>query len=163
MTRILAIADTHAKNLEALPKALLDEIGKADIVVHCGDYTQLPLLQELRGASRRFVGVYGNMDAYDIRAAVSAKTAFEVDGRRIGVIHPHWGCSSVGIEEAVAGEFHGVDLILYGHTHRACCETRDGVTLVNPGQAHADDRAEATSAVITIEDDGAFDVEIVSL
>jgi len=161
VTRILAISDTHTKSLSALPKALLDEIGKADVVVHCGDYTELSFLQELREASKRFVGVYGNMDSMDIRRTLSAKTAFVVKDKRIGVIHPHWGGASVGIEEAIAKEFHGVELVLYGHTHDACCETRDGVTFVNPGQAYADDMAKATAGIVIVGDKG-FEIEIVS-
>lgn len=162
MTRILAISDTHAKKLDVLPKALLDEIGNADIVVHCGDYTALPLLEELRNSAKRFVGVFGNMDAGDIRKEVSRKTAFVVKGKRIGVIHPHWGGASIGVEDDIAKEFHNVDMILYGHTHDARCETRDGVIFVNPGQAYADDTAKATAGIITIDADGVFNVEIKS-
>jgi len=161
MTKILAISDTHAKSLSALPKALLSEISTADIVVHCGDYTDISLLQELKHMAKRFIGVYGNVDSIDIRREVPAKTTFEIDGVRIGVIHPYWGGASVGIEEAIAKEFHGVDLVLYGHTHDAGYETRDGITFVNPGQAYADDTAKATAGVVTVGDKG-FEIEIVS-
>jgi hypothetical protein len=161
VTRILAISDTHAKKLGVLPKSLLAEIGKADIVVHCGDYIDLSLLEELRHSAKRFVGVFGNMDSTDIRREVPAKTVFEVEGRRIGVIHPHWGGAAIGVEEAIAEEFHGVDMILYGHTHDASCETRDGVTFVNPGQAYADDTAKATAGIVMVGDKG-FEIEIVS-
>ena len=79
MTRIVAISDTHAKNLDALPKALLAEISDADIVVHCGDYTSIALLKELRDLAKRFVGVYGNVDTIDIRQEVPKKTVFDID------------------------------------------------------------------------------------
>ena len=161
MTRILAISDTHAKSLDVLPRALLSEISTADIVVHCGDYTSITFLRELQALAKRFVGVYGNSDTADIRQEVSRKTVFDIDGKKIGVIHPHWGGASVGIEEAIAKEFHGVDLVLYGHTHDACCETRDGVTFVNPGQAYADDMAKAAAGIVTVGDKG-FEIDILS-
>jgi putative phosphoesterase len=150
MTRILAISDTHAKNLSALPKALLTEISDADIVVHCGDYTSITLLKELRDLAKRFVGVYGNMDNVDIRQEVSKKTVFDINGVKIGVIHPHWGGAPFGIEEAIAKEFHNVDLILFGHTHDAWTDTIDGVTLLNPGQAYSAFMEKVTAGIITV-------------
>ena len=150
MTRILAISDTHAKNLSALPKALLTEISDADIVVHCGDYTSITLFKELRDLAKRFVGVYGNMDNVDIRQEVSKKTVFDIDGVKIGVIHPHWGGAPFGIEEAIAKEFHNVDLILFGHTHDAWTDTINGVTLLNPGQAYSAFMEKVTAGIITV-------------
>lgn len=161
MTRILAISDTHAKSLSSLPKALLTEISAADIVVHCGDYTSMSLLQELKDMARRFVGVYGNVDDIDIRHELPEKTTFEVGGKRIGVIHPYWGGASLGIEEAVAKEFHNVDIVLFGHTHDAWTDTIDGVTFLNPGQAYSAFMEKATAGIITVGAKG-FEIEIVS-
>lgn len=159
MTRILAISDTHAKSLSALPKALLTEISDADIVVHCGDYTSITLLKELQALAKRFVGVYGNSDSVDIRQEVSRKTVFDIDGKKIGVIHPHWGGEPFGIKEAIAKEFHNVDLILFGHTHDAWTGTIDGVTLLNPGQAYSADMDKATAGIITVGAKG-FEIDI---
>jgi putative phosphoesterase len=159
MTRILVISDTHAKSLNAMPKALLAEISDADIVVHCGDYTSITLLRELRDLAKRFVGVYGNVDTMDIRQEVPKKTAFDIDGKKIGVIHPHWGGASLGIEEAIAKEFHNVDLILFGHTHDAWTDTINGVTFLNPGQAYSEFMEKATAGIITVGAKG-FEIEI---
>ena len=162
MTRILVISDTHAKSLRDLPKGLLKEIAAADIVVHCGDYTSLSLLHELRDLAKKFVGVYGNVDSIEIRREVSEKKTFEVGGKRIGVIHPHWGGASLGIEEAILKEFHNVDLILFGHTHDAWTGTVDGITLVNPGQAYSAYMEKATVGIVNVGAKG-FQVEILPL
>ena len=162
MTRILVISDTHARNLRDLPKGLLKEIVAADIVVHCGDYNYLSLLHELRDLSKKFVGVYGNIDSLDIIWEVPAKTTFEVEGRRIGVIHPHWGGAPFGIEEAIVKEFAGVDLILFGHTHDAWMGAVDGITLLNPGQAYSAYMEKATAGIIMVGAEG-FKTEILSL
>jgi len=159
MTRIVAISDTHAKSLSVLPKALLTEISDADIVVHCGDYTSIALLKELRDLARRFIGVYGNVDTIDIRQEVSKKTAFDIDGKKIGVIHPYWGGAPFGIEEAIAKEFHNVDLILFGHTHDAWTDTINGVTFLNPGQAYSAFMEKATAGIITVWAKG-FEIDI---
>ena len=159
MTRIVAISDTHAKNLDALPKALLAEISDADIVVHCGDYTSIALLKELRDLAKRFVGVYGNVDTIDIRQEVPKKTVFDIDGKKIGVIHPHWGGAPFGIEEAITKEFHNVDIILFGHTHDAWTDTINGVTFLNSGQAYSAFMEKATAGIITIGSKG-FEIDI---
>ncbi len=144
-----------------MSKALVADISSADIVVHCGDYTGLVLLQELREAAKRFVGVYGNMDMLDIRREVPRKTAFEVEGKRIGVIHPYWGGDSTGIKERIAKEFHGVDLILYGHTHDASYEVIGGICFLNPGRSYSESEEKITAGVITVGPD-TFEVEIKS-
>jgi putative phosphoesterase len=161
MTRIVVIADTHGKNLDVLPQEIYGEIMAADIVVHCGDYDRLSLLNQLRQVSKRFVGVFGNIDSIDIRAELPEKTVFEVEGRRIGVIHPHWGGPPFGIEEAIAREFEDVDVILFGHTHDVCHQTIDGVVFLNPGQAYRSFREAASVGIITIGPDG-IEVEVKS-
>jgi len=161
MTRIAVIADTHGKSLDVLPQEIYDEVVAADIVVHCGDYDRLSLLNQLRQVSKRFVGVYGNIDAIDIRAELPEKTVFEVEGKRIGVIHPHWGGPPFGIEEAIAREFENVDMILFGHTHDVYYQTIDGVVFLNPGQAYRSFREPASVGIIDVGVDR-IDVEIKS-
>jgi len=159
MTRIVAISDTHAKSLGQLPQELVALLRQADYVVHCGDYTSLSLLEELRGIAKRFIGVHGNVDPREVRDQLPPKTVFEVDGTRIGVIHPHWGGGPWGLEEDIAAEFDGVDIILYGHTHDTCHKTMGEVILLNPGQAYPAFRTPASAAIVTIDAQG-IDIEI---
>lgn len=161
MTRIVVISDTHGKNLDVLPSEIRDEVVNADIVVHCGDYDRLPLLNQLRRAAKRFIGVFGNIDSIDIRAELPDKAVFEVEGKRIGVIHPHWGGPPFGLEEAIAREFEGVDMILFGHTHDICHQTINGVIFLNPGQAYRSFREPASVGIVTIGPEG-IEVEVKS-
>ncbi len=39
----------------------------------------------------------------------------------------------MGIERRVLSRFSGVDVIVFGHTHKALMEERKGTLLVNPG------------------------------
>jgi len=161
VTRIAVISDTHGKNLDVLPSEIYDEVVSADVVVHCGDYDRLSLVNQLRQAAKRFIGVFGNMDSIDIRAELPEKTVFEVEGKRIGVIHPYWGGPPFGIEEAIAREFEGVDVILFGHTHDVYHQTIDGVIFFNPGQAYRSFREPASVGVVTVGSDG-IEVEVKS-
>ncbi len=150
MTRIVVISDTHGRDLSVMPPELLDEVESADIVVHCGDYDRLPLLNQLRRVARRFVGVFGNIDSIDIRAELPEKVTFEVEGRRFGVIHPHWGGPPHNIERDILREFEGVDVILFGHTHDAVCREIEGVTFLNPGQAYCYRTEAATAGIVVV-------------
>jgi hypothetical protein len=151
MTRIFVISDTHVRSLKELPQNLLNGLSEADYVVHCGDYTNIAVLRELRCLAKCFIGVYGNVDPREIRDELPAKTVFEVEGRLIGVIHPHWGGAPWGIEEDIAKEFEGVDIILFGHTHDTCHKTINGTIFLNPGQAYPSFRNPAAAGIITID------------
>jgi putative phosphoesterase len=161
MTRIAVISDTHGKSLDVLPQEIYDEVVAGDIVVHCGDYDRLSLLNQLRQVSKRFIGVFGNIDSIDIRAELPEKTVFEVEGRRIGVIHPHWGGPPFGMEEAIAKEFEAVDMILFGHTHDVYYQTINGVVYLNPGQAYRSFREPASVGIIDVGPHG-IEVEVKS-
>ena len=150
MTRILVISDTHGKSLDIMPPQLRAEISAADIVVHCGDYNRLSLLSQLRREAKRFVGVFGNMDSIDIRAELPAKAVFEVEGRRFGVIHPHWGGPPHNIERDIVKEFDGVDAIFFGHTHDVCYKTTGDVAFLNPGQAYRSYMEPASAGIVTV-------------
>ena len=159
MTRIVVISDTHGKNLDVMPEEIRDEVINADIVVHCGDYDKLPFVNQLRQVAKRFIGVSGNIDSIDIQAELPDKAVFEVEGKRIGVIHPHWGGPPFGIEEAISREFENVDMILFGHTHDVFHQTIDGVTFLNPGQAYRSFREPASIGIVTVGPDG-IEVEL---
>lgn len=159
MTRIAVISDTHGRSLKGSPPQLLRELAEADWVVHCGDYASLAVVRELQALSKRFIGVYGNIDPREIRDELPAKAVFEVEGTRIGVIHPSWGGPPFDIEKDMVREFDGVDVVLFGHTHDICHKTVDNVILLNPGQAYPDFRTPASMGIVTIGQDR-IDVEI---
>ena len=159
MARIAVISDSHARSMRGTPPELLKALAEADWVVHCGDYTSPAMLRELQAISKRFIGVYGNMDPKEIRDELPAKTVFEAEGKRIGVIHPGWGGPPFRIEEDIAREFEGVDIILFGHTHDVCHKTIGDVIFFNPGQAYPDFGTPASLGIVTIGQEG-IEVEI---
>jgi len=159
MTRIVVISDTHARSVDALPQELLKTVAEGDVVVHCGDYTSIAVLRELETLSKRFIGVYGNIDPREIREALPEKAVFEVEGKKLGVIHPHWGGPPWGIEKDIAHQFSGVDIILFGHTHDLCHKTINNVVFLNPGQAYPSFSTPASLAILTIDEEG-IEVEI---
>ena len=125
------LADTHIPKVSTpLPWELLEACEQADLIVHAGDLIEMSVLDELgRLAPTR--AVYGNMDRPEVRSVVPEQTVTSVEGKRIGVIHG-WG-PPMGIERRVLSRFSSVDVIVFGHTHKALVEERKGTLLINPG------------------------------
>jgi len=84
-------------------------------------------------AIRPVKAVRGNMDSGEIKKALPEKEIFEVNGRKVGLVH---GTGSPwGIAERVREQFNGVDIIIFGQSHEPCNRYVQGVLLFNPGPA----------------------------
>ncbi len=162
MTRILVLSDTHIDNVRELPESVIRAVKETDWVVHCGDYTSLAVLDELRSIALRFVGVYGNADTTGIRYQLPFETIFEVEDKKIAVTHPHWGGPPDGLEEKLAKRYPSVDAVLFGHTHEPCVKHMNGVLLLNPGQTFASFLVPASVGILIV-DGGELSGEIVTL
>ena len=126
--RVLIISDTHRRN-ENLFK-ILDRIEKPDMIVHCGDvegseYT----ISECARCPVEMVA--GNNDFF---SDLPREREFYVGDYRVWLTHGHMYYVSMGNEtikqEAAA---KGVDIVMYGHTHRPVIDTEDDVIAINPG------------------------------
>ena len=91
---------------------------------------EMAVLEELRELAP-VKAVAGNMDQPEVKAVLPQQLTVEVEGRRIGIIHG-WG-PPIGVERRVLSRFSGMDVIVFGHTHKALVEERKGTLLVNPG------------------------------
>jgi len=128
--KVGVISDTHLDVPDSsLEKIVEDYFHDVDLVLHAGDMVELNVLDVFKG--KEVYAVVGNMDRDSVREKFPVKRILEFEGRRIGLIHG-WG-SPFGLEEKIMLEFDEVDCIVYGHTHRAMNEVRDGILLFNPG------------------------------
>lgn len=131
--RIIVLSDTHVPRMaKDIPRAVYEEIGRADLVLHAGDFTEVSFLEKLKKL-KKTVAVYGNMDSGEVSSALKAKEIVEAGKFRIGLIHG-WGAPD-GLTERIAGEFKGdkVDCIVFGHSHRPFNETIKKILFFNPG------------------------------
>src|SRR3989344_6835293 len=88
--RIIVLSDTHVPRMaKDIPKAVYEEIKKADMVLHAGDFAEISFLEKLRKL-KKTIGVYGNMDSRELSSALKAKEIIEAGKFRIGVFH-RWG------------------------------------------------------------------------
>ena len=158
-TRIVVFSDTHCHRWDEVHPDIRVAVAEADIAVHCGDLVRMDVVDGLRGAAKRAVVVHGNSDPPDVRRAIPYVRTLEVEGARIGVIHPAWGGPEFPPEDLLGDFTEQVDAILFGHTHEPLNEVRDGVLYLNPGQGYPSFMVAATIAVLTI-DNGRLEAEI---
>lgn len=148
--KIGVLSDTHISTFDQLPSNLLERLKEADLIVHLGDYTGEELLDGLRKVGN-FRGVFGNMDSPAIRALLPETEVLELNGKMVGMVHgegPPWG-----LENRIKGRFKRVDAILYGHSHIAKNEFRNGMLFFNPGSATGRFPApQKTYGILTIEE-----------
>ncbi len=160
--KIICISDTHIENgNKKLPAALTDALEGADLILHAGDITSMDVIGELK-AYAPVEAVAGNMDGLEVAGKLPEKTIIQAGNFSIGLIHG--GGSVRDLEERVVRKFRhdNVDCVVYGHSHRANIERREGVLLVNPGSPT--DRVHATEnsyAVITTNEE--LNAEIIKI
>ncbi|WP_086730520.1 metallophosphoesterase family protein [Streptomyces carpinensis] len=131
--RLLLTADTHLpKRAKELPGPFLDELPRADVVLHAGDWVDTATLDLLESRSRRLIGVYGNNDGPELRARLPEVAQAELGGLRFGVVHETGAAE--GREARCAGRFPDLDVLVFGHSHIPWDTTApSGLRLLNPG------------------------------
>ena len=125
--KIIIVSDTHRKN-ENYFKVL--KLHKPDMVIHCGDAegSEYALTE---AADCPVQIVLGNNDFF---SNLPRELEFHIGKNKVWVTHGHNYYVSMGNEtikeEAVS---RGVDIVIYGHTHRPVVDISDSIVALNPG------------------------------
>lgn len=127
--RILVVSDTH-RDAYSLRAAILKQ-PRAEAVIHLGDGEE-----EAAGArdsfrDRMFYQVRGNCDwgstlPWEGTVSLAGKNIFYTHGYTYNVKYSMY-------EVVAAAREHKADILLFGHTHQALTEYRDGLFIMNPG------------------------------
>lgn len=128
------ISDTHIPECaRKIPKAVLDEFRKVDMVLHAGDLVELRVLDELAQACPKVRAVCGNMDGEAARQALPVKDIIQAEGFKIALMHGYGHPDK--LLEVMKKEFapERPDVVIFGHSHRALSEESAGVIYFNPG------------------------------
>ncbi len=125
--KVLVVSDTHKKN-DNYFKVL--EMHKPDMVIHCGD-AEGSEYALTKAADCPVHIVLGNNDFF---SDLPKELELEIEGYKVWVTHGHNYYVSMGNEllkkEAIA---RGMDIVMYGHTHRPVVDRDDDIIAVNPG------------------------------
>ena len=117
------ISDTHGL---LRPQAVAALQG-ADLILHAGDVGDRDILDRL-GAVAPTVAVRGNVDTAVWTTALPMTEVVEVGGLCLYMLHDR---AALDLDPMAAG----FAAVIFGHSHRAGAELRDGVLFLNPGSA----------------------------
>lgn len=117
------ISDTHGL---MRPEALAALRG-SDLIVHAGDVGSADILDQLNTIAPTYA-VRGNVDTQSWARALPDTRIVEAAPLRLYVLH-------VRAELAVDPMSAGYAAVIFGHSHQASVETRNGVLWLNPGSA----------------------------
>ena len=128
--RIGVLSDTHIHLAEEIPAEVVTTFSKVDLIIHAGDFVGLAVLEGLKRLGE-VKAVHGNVDSMKLRTLLPEKSIFVAGNKKIGIAHG-WG-SPDGIENRVKELLGDVDIIIYGHSHRAKIEQIGNILFFNPG------------------------------
>lgn len=146
--KVLVVSDTHKKN-DAYFEVLRRE--QPDMVIHCGDAegSEYALTQ---AADCPVHIVLGNNDFF---SHLPRELELEIGPYKVWATHGHTYFVYMDNEylkqEAKA---RGVDVVLYGHTHRPVIDKKGGVIAVNPGSLSYPRQANHRPSYALMELDG---------
>jgi putative phosphoesterase len=131
--RLLILADTHVpERARDLPAEVWAAVDAADVVLHAGDWVDVPLLDALERRAARLVAVVGNNDGAALRARLPEVAYAELGGVRFAVVHETG--QAAGREARCAARFADADVLVFGHSHIPWDSTAPGgLRLLNPG------------------------------
>ena len=114
-TTLAIISDTHLpRGNRALPRACVERLAAADLIIHAGDLTAAPVLAEIRRFGE-VLAVAGNRDDPELTATLPETLELEIESSHIAVIHDSGAAR--GRTARLQRRFPQADLVIFGHSH----------------------------------------------
>ncbi|WP_426102768.1 metallophosphoesterase family protein [Massilia sp. TSP1-1-2] len=151
MVRIGVISDTHGL---LRPEAMAALAG-SDYIVHGGDIGNAAILAELAAIAPLTV-VRGNNDTGAWARAVPASARLQVGSVLLYAVHDIATLDIDPVRE-------GVQVVIYGHSHRPLAQQRGPVLYLNPGSAGPRRFKLPVSVALIDVNDGTMHARIVEL
>lgn len=128
MQRIMIVSDTHKRHGNLI-EAIYRE-GAIDKLIHLGDVEgEEDIVNEIAGCEVLYVP--GNNDFF---SNYSKEMQIQLGRYKVLLTHGHYYYVSLDLqvikEEAIS---RGMDIVMFGHTHRPLILMEDNVILINPG------------------------------
>lgn len=128
--RLAVMSDSH-RNFDAVLKVVQRHLSDVDLFLHLGDGARDLEEVSFLYPQQRFLWVRGNCD---YSSDAPEENCLSCGGQRIFYTHGHLYQVKEDLDVLwYMARKQNAQLALYGHTHRASIEYRDGIYLVNPG------------------------------
>jgi len=153
----MIVSDTH-RRITNLAEALYRE-GNIDKLIHLGDFEgEDEVIRGMAGCEVMFVP--GNNDFF---SPYDKEIETQIGKYKVLLTHGHYYYVSLDLkvikDEARA---RGMDIVMFGHTHRPVIEVEDDITLINPGSISYPRQADGipTYIMLEIDDNNEFSFEL---
>jgi putative phosphoesterase len=131
------LSDSH-DNLVMIRRAvgLFNDMG-CDLVVHAGDVVAPFAAAELRNLRCPVKAVFGNCDGEKAGLVRTFEGMGEIREEPLAFSHAGLRFAVSHLDGQVPKYIASIpcDVLVFGHTHKALSEHKDGVLLINPGEA----------------------------
>ena len=118
MTRVAVLSDTHG----LLRPEVIQAITGCDAIIHGGDINNQKILDQLSALAPLYV-VRGNNDK-EWAEHLPESIAIQIEDCVLFVVHN---------KKFVPSELHGIDAVIFGHSHKYAEQMIDGRLWLNPG------------------------------
>ena len=128
MKKIMVVSDTH-KHHRNLARAL-EQAGTPDLLIHLGDAEGYEdYIADMAGCPLEIIS--GNNDFF---SHLDREKEISIGKYRTFLTHGHFYSVSVGTERLIdEAQDRGVQIAMFGHTHKPYLERRGDLTVLNPG------------------------------
>lgn len=144
MKKIAVLSDTHG----LLRPEVLPYLEAADVILHAGDINTQAIVDTLRVYAGTYI-VRGNNDKAWAESLPHSLTV-SIGGVRFFMVHN---------KRDVPKDLSGVDVVVFGHSHKYACEEREGVLWLNPGSCGRRRFDQEITLVMLEAEDGQYRVE----
>ena len=143
--KILIVSDTHRRDGNLT--GVLDMVGTPDMLIHCGDVEgSEDFIRSIAGCPVHMVA--GNNDFF---TDLKKEEEFYIGDYKVWLTHGHNYYVSMGTEFIrEEAKSRGVDIVMFGHTHRPYLE-QGKVTVLNPGSLSYPRQEERRPSYILME------------
>ena len=118
MKRIAVISDTHG----LLRPEVIQTVTGCDAIIHGGDINNQQILDQLSALAPLYV-VRGNNDK-EWAEHLPESITVQIEDCAIFVVHN---------KKFIPSELHGIDAVIFGHSHKYAEQMIDGRLWLNPG------------------------------
>lgn len=116
--KLAILSDSHG----LLRPEVVEYLKTADAILHGGDINKQSIVDELRQYAPLYI-VRGNNDK-EWAEAIPHDLTFSLDGATFCMVHNR---------KEVPADLTGVDVVVFGHSHKYAQEEKDGILWLNPG------------------------------
>lgn len=126
--KVLVVSDTHGRHTNL--DRILGEVGEIDMFVHLGDVEDGDVYIDVVVECEKHI-VGGNNDYF---SSLPREEEFYIGTHKVYITHGHQYSVSYETELIKRADLErGVDIVMFGHTHKPFLEVGEDITLLNPG------------------------------